>query len=75
MASPAICTRFDRQLPVTALGVMIGPLVIRSGYDVRMSTGAITTGGTLGCLWSASVMLIIVASVVDVPATARLESR
>jgi tripartite ATP-independent transporter DctM subunit len=43
--------------------------MIRSGYDVRMSAGAITAGGTLGILIPPSVMLIVIGPVVGVPAT------
>ena len=41
----------------------------RSGYDVRMSAGAITAGGTLGILIPPSVMLIVMGPVVGVPVT------
>ena len=54
---------------VTLLGVMAGPSMIKSGYDVRMSAGAITAGGTLGILIPPSVMLIVMGPVVGVPAT------
>jgi tripartite ATP-independent transporter DctM subunit len=54
---------------VTLLGVMAAPSMIRSGYDVRMSAGAITAGGTLGILIPPSVMLIVMGPVVGVPAT------
>ncbi len=54
---------------VTLLGVMAGPSMIRSGYDVKMSAGAITAGGTLGILIPPSVMLIVMGPVVGVPAT------
>jgi tripartite ATP-independent transporter DctM subunit len=54
---------------VTLLGVMAAPSMIKSGYDVRMSAGAITAGGTLGILIPPSVMLIVMGPVVGVPAT------
>ena len=54
---------------VTLLGVMAGPSMIRSGYDAKMSAGAITAGGTLGILIPPSVMLIVMGPVVGVPAT------
>lgn len=54
---------------VTLLGVMAAPSMIRSGYDVRMSAGAITAGGTLGILLPPSVMLIVMGPVVGVPTT------
>lgn len=54
---------------VTLLGVMAGPSMIRSGYDTRMSAGAIAAGGTLGILIPPSVMLIVMGPVVGVPTT------
>jgi tripartite ATP-independent transporter DctM subunit len=54
---------------VTLLGVMAGPSMIRSGYDPKMSAGAIAAGGTLGILIPPSVMLIVMGPVVGVPAT------
>jgi tripartite ATP-independent transporter DctM subunit len=54
---------------VTLLGVMAGPSMIKSGYDVKMSAGAITAGGTLGILIPPSVMLIVMGPVAGVPAT------
>ena len=54
---------------VTLLGVMAAPAMRRSGYDVRLSAGVITAGGTLGILIPPSVMLIVMGPVVGVPAT------
>ena len=54
---------------VTLLGVMAAPSMIRSKYDVRMSAGAITAGGTLGILIPPSVMLIVMGPAVGVPTT------
>ena len=54
---------------VTLLGVMAAPSMKRSGYDVRLSAGAITAGGTLGILIPPSVMLIVMGPVVGVPTT------
>ena len=54
---------------VTLLGVMAGQSMIKSGYDTKMSAGAITAGGTLGILIPPSVMLIVMGPVVGVPAT------
>jgi tripartite ATP-independent transporter DctM subunit len=54
---------------VTLLGVMAAPSMIKSGYDPRLSAGAITAGGTLGILIPPSVMLIVMGPVVGVPAT------
>lgn len=52
---------------VTVLGVMAGPMMIRSGYDTRLSAGTIAAGGTLGILIPPSVMLIVMGPVVGVP--------
>jgi tripartite ATP-independent transporter DctM subunit len=48
---------------VTVLGIMAGPTMIRSGYDMRLSAGAITAGGTLGILIPPSVMLVVLGPV------------
>lgn len=52
---------------VTLLGVMAGPMMIRSGYDARLSAGTIAAGGTLGILIPPSVMLIVMGPLVGVP--------
>jgi tripartite ATP-independent transporter DctM subunit len=54
---------------VTLLGVMAAPAMMKSGYDVRMSAGAIAAGGTLGILIPPSVMLIVMGPVAGVPTT------
>jgi len=54
---------------VTLLGVMAAPAMKKSGYDIKLSAGAITAGGTLGILIPPSVMLIVMGPVVGVPAT------
>ena len=51
---------------VTVLGIMASPMMIRSGYDGRLSAGAITAGGTLGILIPPSVMLIVMGPVLGV---------
>ncbi len=51
---------------VTLLGLMASPAMKRSGYDVRMSAGIITAGGTLGILIPPSVMLVVMGPVVGV---------
>jgi tripartite ATP-independent transporter DctM subunit len=51
---------------VTLLGIMAGPMMIRAGYDARMSAGAIAAGGTLGILIPPSVMLVVMAPVLDI---------
>jgi TRAP-type mannitol/chloroaromatic compound transport system permease large subunit len=44
---------------VTLMGLLALPAMLRSGYDVRVSAGAITAGGCLGILIPPSVMLIV----------------
>ncbi len=51
---------------VTLIGLMAIPSMTRSGYDVRLSAGAITAGGTLGILIPPSIMLVVMAPVVGV---------
>lgn len=52
---------------VTVLGIMAGPIMIKAGYDARMSAGAIAAGGTLGILIPPSVMLVVMGPVMGVP--------
>jgi tripartite ATP-independent transporter DctM subunit len=51
---------------VTVLGIMASPIMVRTGYDGRLSAGAITAGGTLGILIPPSVMLIVMGPVLGV---------
>jgi tripartite ATP-independent transporter DctM subunit len=51
---------------VTVLGIMASPIMNKSGYDPRLSAGAITAGGTLGILIPPSVMLIVMGPVLGV---------
>ncbi len=44
---------------VTLMGLLALPQMLKNGYDVRVSAGAITAGGTLGILIPPSVMLIV----------------
>jgi tripartite ATP-independent transporter DctM subunit len=50
---------------VVLLGIIAGPLMIRMGYDARMSAGSIAAGGTLGILIPPSVMLVVMAPVLE----------
>ena len=52
---------------VTVLGIMAGPIMIKSGYDARLSSGAIAAGGTLGILIPPSVMLVVMGPTMGVP--------
>src|ERR671915_2459161 len=51
---------------VTVLGIMAAPMMIKTGYDARLSAGAIAAGGTLGILIPPSVMLIVMGPVLGV---------
>jgi tripartite ATP-independent transporter DctM subunit len=51
---------------VTVLGIMASPIMVRTGYDGRLSAGCITAGGTLGILIPPSVMLIVMGPVLGV---------
>jgi tripartite ATP-independent transporter DctM subunit len=51
---------------VTVLGIMASPMMNKSGYDPKLSAGAITAGGTLGILIPPSVMLIVMGPVLGV---------
>ena len=52
---------------VTVLGIMAGPIMIKSKYDARLSSGAIAAGGTLGILIPPSVMLVVMGPTLGVP--------
>src|SRR5687767_15411708 len=51
---------------VVLMGIMAAPIMMKSGYDIRMSAGAITAGGTLGILVPPSVMLVVMGPVMGV---------
>ncbi len=44
---------------VTLMGLLAMPQMLRAGYDVRLTAGAITAGGCLGILIPPSVLLIV----------------
>ena len=52
---------------VTVLGIMAGPVMVRTGYDAKLSAGAIAAGGTLGILIPPSVMLVVMGPTIGVP--------
>ncbi len=54
---------------VTILGIMARKPMIRSKYDVQLSSGLITAGGTLGILIPPSIMLVVMGPVLEVPVT------
>jgi tripartite ATP-independent transporter DctM subunit len=51
---------------VALIGIVAGPMMIRAGYDARLSAGAIAAGGTLGILIPPSVMLVVMGPVIGV---------
>src|SRR3990172_7948171 len=51
---------------VTVLGIMASPIMIKAGYDGKLSAGTITAGGTLGILIPPSVMLVVMGPVLGV---------
>jgi tripartite ATP-independent transporter DctM subunit len=44
---------------VTLMGLLVLPAMLKAGYDVKLSAGAIAAGGCLGILIPPSVMLIL----------------
>jgi tripartite ATP-independent transporter DctM subunit len=52
---------------VTVLGIMAAPMMIKAGYDARLSSGAIAAGGTLGILIPPSIMLVVMGPTMGVP--------
>ena len=54
---------------VTLLGIMAARAMDKSKYDVQMSAGIITAGGTLGILIPPSVMLVVMGPVMGIPVT------
>ncbi len=52
---------------VTVLGIMAAPMMIKAGYDARLSAGSIAAGGTLGVLIPPSVMLVVMGPTLGVP--------
>ena len=44
---------------VTLMGLLALPAMLRAGYDVRISAGAVTAGGCLGIMIPPSVLLIV----------------
>jgi len=51
---------------VTVMGLMAAPVMIRAGYDPKLSAGSIAAGGTLGILIPPSVMLVVMGPVMGV---------
>jgi TRAP-type mannitol/chloroaromatic compound transport system permease large subunit len=51
---------------VTLIGLLALPAMMRSRYDVKLATGTIAAGGTLGILIPPSVLLILYGAVASV---------
>ncbi len=51
---------------VVVIGLMAAPRMKESKYDVQLSAGAITAGGTLGILIPPSVMLVVMGPILGV---------
>jgi len=51
---------------VVLMGIMAVPIMTKAGYNIPMSAGAITAGGTLGILVPPSVMLVVMGPVMGV---------
>jgi TRAP-type mannitol/chloroaromatic compound transport system permease large subunit len=51
---------------VTLMGLLAFPAMLKAGYNVKVSAGAITAGGCLGILIPPSVMLIVYGAVAGV---------
>jgi len=51
---------------VVIIGLMAGALMQKSGYNVALSAGAITAGGTLGILIPPSIMLVVMGPTLQV---------
>ena len=54
---------------VTILGIMAATTMNKSNYDVRLASGTITAGGTLGILIPPSIMLVVMGPVLEIPVT------
>jgi tripartite ATP-independent transporter DctM subunit len=66
LAVVAVCTVFAActgvvGASVVSMGLLALPMMIRYGYDKRLSAGTICAGGTLGILIPPSIMLIVMA--------------
>src|SRR5256886_8327588 len=51
---------------VTLMGLLAFPAMLKAGYNVKVSAGAITAGGCLGILIPPSVLLIVYGAVAGV---------
>ncbi len=51
---------------VTLMGLLALPAMLKAGYDIKLSAGAITAGGCLGIMIPPSVLLIVYGAVAGV---------
>jgi tripartite ATP-independent transporter DctM subunit len=51
---------------VTLMGLLAYPAMLKAGYDVRLSSGVIAAGGTLGILIPPSILLIVYSATAGV---------
>ncbi len=51
---------------VTLMGLLAFPVMLKSGYDQKLSAGVICAGGTLGILIPPSIMLIVYSATASV---------
>jgi TRAP-type mannitol/chloroaromatic compound transport system permease large subunit len=51
---------------VTLMGLLAFPAMLKAGYNVRLSAGSVTAGGTLGILIPPSVLLILYGATASV---------
>jgi TRAP-type mannitol/chloroaromatic compound transport system permease large subunit len=51
---------------VTLIGLLAFPAMLKAGYNVRLSAGSVTAGGTLGILIPPSVLLILYGATASV---------
>src|SRR5438552_6119230 len=51
---------------VTLMGLLAFPAMLKAGYNIKVSAGAITAGGCLGILIPPSVLLIVYGAVAGV---------
>jgi tripartite ATP-independent transporter DctM subunit len=51
---------------VTVMGLLAIPIMLRNGYQARLSAGVVCAGGTLGILIPPSVMLLLLGPVIGV---------
>src|SRR3546814_20905820 len=51
---------------VTLMGLLAMPAMMKAGYSVRLTAGAITAGGCLGIMIPPSVLLIVYGAVAGV---------